>query len=105
MRGLIIVLSVVVVSGVAFGQERIREDLIGRLAKRPFDTTILGAVQESRDQALLPALRNAFAETTEKLVKQYIAVTIVKLGEPSPEYFNYLASFAFEAVRSPLQLY
>jgi hypothetical protein len=75
-------------------------ELLEKLAKRPFEPALLGAVQASRDPALLPALRKAFDETSEKLTKQAISGTIVKLDREDVDHFEYLAEFAREAVRS-----
>jgi hypothetical protein len=85
---------------VMFAQHQSNTDINSKLSTKPFDTTILGAVRESGDQAFLPALRKAFAQNEPKLTKQAIAVTVVMLGDSDPQYFDYLAGFALEAVRS-----
>jgi hypothetical protein len=87
-------------SGASLAQNLGTNELLERLSKRPFDTSILGSVQESRNPALLPALRKAFDESSERQTKQAIAVTIVKLDRESVDHFEYLARFAREAVRS-----
>jgi len=76
------------------------EEIIQRISKRPFDINVITSVMESRDPSFLPALRKAFEETSEKSAKQVIASTLIKLGDPASEYFDYLAQFALQAVTS-----
>ena len=49
----------------------------------------------------LAILREAFAARAEKTQKQRIAMTLIRLGDKSPEYYDYLASYAGAAIADP----
>src|SRR5579872_5464807 len=95
---LVVACSVWVGPRVAQGQDT--KTLRERISIRPFDTTVLGDVERSRDPQLLPDLRQAFEDTKAKREKQAIARTLVRLGDKDIRYFEYLASFAKPAVES-----
>jgi hypothetical protein len=98
-----VLLSVVTCSvwaGIGVAQNQDTKTLLDRISKRPFETTVIGDVERSRDPALLPALRQAFEESEGKREKQYIAGTLIKLGDKDARYFEYLAGFARRAVES-----
>jgi hypothetical protein len=90
--------SICLVSGIAQGQDT--KTLQERISVRPFNTTVIGDVERSRDPALLPALRKAFEESEGKMEKQSIARTLIKLGDKDAKYFEFLAGFAKRAVES-----
>jgi hypothetical protein len=50
------------------------------------------------DPRTVPALRSKFLNSRDKLIKQSISATMLRLKIEDPAYFNYLASFAWEAV-------
>jgi hypothetical protein len=74
-------------------------ELLARLVSDPSDRSILYSLErEPPDPRTMPALRSAFerGKTTEE--KQSIAATLLRLGENSSEYFDYLAGLAKEAI-------
>jgi HEAT repeat protein len=69
-----------------------------RLASAPFDEATLYSLEgQPEDPRTLPALRSVFEHATDKREKQWIASTILRLGDRSEEYFGYLAGYAKEA--------
>jgi hypothetical protein len=74
-------------------------ELLARLASGPSDRSILYALErQPPDPRTMPALKSAFerGKTTEE--KQWIAATLLRLGENSSVYFDYLAGLAKEAI-------
>jgi hypothetical protein len=90
--------SVCLISGIAQSQDT--KTLQERISVRPFNTTVIGDVERSRDPLLIPALRKAFEESEGKREKQSIAGTLIILGDKDAKYFEFLASFAKRAVES-----
>src|SRR5258708_32417211 len=86
--------------GLGIAQSQDKRTLLDRISKRPFDASVIGEVERNRNPDLLPPLRKAFEETDGKREKQYIARTLIKLGDQDTKYFEYLAGFARVAVES-----
>ena len=75
------------------------DGLLGRLSEKPLDQRVLWKIEAQRtDPRTIPALEAAFAKRQIKREKQWIAVTLLRLGDKSADYFNYLAGYAKEAV-------
>jgi len=74
-------------------------ELLARLANGPFNKSTLYSLEgQPPDPRTMPALESAFdhSKTTEE--KQWIAATLLRLGEGSRAYFDYLAGHAKEAI-------
>jgi hypothetical protein len=81
--------------------------LIVRLANGESSQSILFKLEaQPPDPRTIPALKSAFEHRTTREEKQWIAATLIRLGESSPIYFDYLANIATEAVddRAPFFL-
>ena len=79
--------------------------LISRLAEPDLDIRTLHALEaHPPDPRIKPGLEQAFDLRTEKSAKQRIAVTLLRLGDLSPKFFEFLAGYARAAVkdRTPL---
>jgi len=75
------------------------DGLLGRLSEKPLNQAVLWKIEAQRtDPRTIPALEAAFAKRQVKREKQWIAATLLRLGEKSADYFNYLAGYAKEAV-------
>src|SRR5207248_1278425 len=73
--------------------------IIGRLADGRFDKSDLFALEgHPPDPRIIPGLKFAFAHREAKNQKQAIAATLLRLGEKSDRYFDFLAVYAREAV-------
>jgi PBS lyase HEAT-like repeat len=82
----------------AIGQDEI-SSLLARLDEDQLDPSALGAIEaHTPDPRILPALEEAFARHNAKEEKQEIAVTLIRLGNKSATYFDFLAGFARAAV-------
>jgi len=91
----------------ALGQDTLSE-LLSRLASEQFDESVLQAIEgHPPDPRITPALEAAFGRRVAKSEKQEIAVTLLRLGDKSAEYFDFLAKYAREAVedRTPCFIY
>jgi hypothetical protein len=81
--------------------------LLNRLSERPLSAWILFRIEEYPvEPRTLTSLKAAFNDDENKQERQYIAATLIRLGEQSNEYFDFLAGFAKVAVedRSPFFL-
>lgn len=94
-----IVLGIVLASVVG-GQPRSEIDkLLAKVAAGPIGQAELYAIEgEPPDPRTLPALRKAFADRSDKQEKQRIALTLLRLGDKSEVYFDFLAGYAKTAV-------
>jgi HEAT repeat protein len=54
------------------------------------------------DPSVIAALREAFSLETQPLTRQSLAAALVRLRDPDPQYVNYLAAWARNAVASDL---
>lgn len=54
--------------------------------------------EQPPDPRTLPGLRAAFQRTKRQQDKELIAATLIRLGEKSDEYFNYLSALARDAI-------
>jgi len=81
------------------------DTLLARLASGPFQTATLFELEGQRDDGrIMPALRQAFSRTAITGEKQWIASTLVRLGDNDRLYSNFLIEAAKPAVedRSPI---
>ncbi|MGH9642410.1 MAG: hypothetical protein ACRD3Q_08285 [Terriglobales bacterium] len=81
--------------------------LLDRLRANPLDEGTLIALEDRPlDAKTIPALKEAFERRDEKRDKQFIAVTLIHLGEQSNVYFEFLAQYAKQAIddRTPSPL-
>jgi HEAT repeat protein len=75
------------------------EALLARIAGDKVDYADLYQIEsQPPDSKILPALRAAFERCKLKEDKQYTALTLIGLGDDSDRYFEFLATFATEAV-------
>jgi hypothetical protein len=73
--------------------------LLVRLSKGPVDGSILYKLEgQPPDPRILPALRDAFDKVSAKTEKQQIAAALLRLGEKTNTYFDYLAGYATIAI-------
>jgi hypothetical protein len=78
--------------------------VLNKLAEKTFDCTVLDTLEARRpDPRIIPALKSAFEARGSKEEKQKIAGTLLRLGERSDAYFEFLATYVKQAVddRSP----
>jgi HEAT repeat protein len=81
------------------------DSLLGSLSDTPLNNAVLYQLEsQPPDARILPALRAAFESHGDKREKQAIAATLIRLGEKSDRYFEFLASFVRQAVqdRTPM---
>ncbi len=78
------------------------EQLDALLARLAGEHVTEGDVEElegqPQNERTIPALRAAFSRQTEKEKKQWIAGSLIRLGDRSDLYFDYLAGYAKVAV-------
>jgi len=73
--------------------------LLGRLSEHTLDRRVLWDLEaHPPDARILPALRAAFEKRSDKEGKQWIAVSVLRLGERSNTYFDFLAAYATKAI-------
>jgi len=88
-----------------FGQDDLRT-LLTRLSGEQFDDRALHALEgHPPDARILPALEVAFDRRELKREKQAIAVTLLRLGDKSDKYFDFLAGYARDAVEDRTPYY
>jgi hypothetical protein len=74
-------------------------DLLVRLANATFSRSVLYSLEgQPPDPRTMPALRSAFERAKTAEERQWIAATLLRLGESSSTYFDYLADLAREAI-------
>jgi hypothetical protein len=70
------------------------------LKDRPIDEGVLLDIERQPvSRETLPGLATAFSQGGSKHDLQLIAATIIRLGDKSERYYNYLAEFAHEAIK------
>jgi HEAT repeat protein len=73
--------------------------LLARLASGPFSESILYSLEgQPPDPRTMPALKVAFDQNKTAEEKQWIAATLIRLGDRSEVYFGYLADLAKDAI-------
>jgi hypothetical protein len=82
------------------------DGLLARLSEEPLtDQTVLWKIEaQPPDPRTIPSLEQAFAKGKTKQEKQWIAVTLLRLGDRSDTYFDFLAGYVKTAIedRAPL---
>jgi HEAT repeat protein len=68
----------------------------------PYRLFAIRRLIELGDAVVTPALRRAFAEETEVTRRRFIAAALISLGDADPQYFDYVAQGARDAVDSQL---
>jgi len=82
----------------AVGQDDLAT-LLGRLAGKGLDHSALIALEgHPPDPRIIPGLEAAFGGREAKDEKQWIAVALLRLGDKSEKYFDFLAGFVRVAV-------
>jgi len=105
MRWHILVLAAICASTAAAQDDL--APLLATLSKDPVDRSVLHKLEgHPPDPRILPALRDAFERVTAKEEKQPIAATLIRLGDKTSSYFDYLAGYATAAIedRTPTLL-
>ena len=97
-----LVLLLASISGVAQSE---LDSLLEKLASGPLGNTLWQLQNQPADSGTIPALRAAFEKRTDKAEKQEIAVTLLRLGEKADRYFNFLASYASQAINDHTPLF
>jgi HEAT repeat protein len=102
MKALIFVgLTSAILMPFVHGQDQ--QDVDGLLAQLKTSTIADGTIiklQKYREPRVLTALREAFETHEEKQTRQYIAISLIRLGDKDQKYFHYIESFAKEAIDS-----
>jgi hypothetical protein len=76
------------------------ESLLSRLSGKPLNEAVLYQLEsQPSDARVLTALKSAFENHEEKRDKQAIAATLMRLGDKSDRYFDFLAGYARQAAR------
>ena len=78
------------------------QTLLDRLEEPQLDLGAVSNLANYQDERVLPSLKDAFEARQSKQDRQYIASSIVRLGEKDEKYYRYLESFAKVAVDSDL---
>jgi len=82
------------------------ESLLAKLGQGPLNRSDLYGIEgQPSDSRTVPALKRAFEARTDKEEKQWISLTLIRLGEKSDEYFQYLAGFARTAVEDKTPIF
>jgi len=100
----VFVLSLLLIASRGGAQTEL-EGLFARLSERPLDRRVIWKLEgHPADARIIPALREAFEKREAQEEKQWIAVALLRLGERSDRYYQFLAGFATEAIddRTPL---
>lgn len=87
---------------VAFLQEPAGEIARKYFEHRPYPLFAIRRLIELGDPAVIPVLHQAFAAETGVTRRQFIAAAVVSLGDPDPQYFEYVAQAAREAIGNDL---
>jgi hypothetical protein len=78
------------------------QNLLEGLREPRLDLGAVSRLADYQDERVLPSLKDAFEARENKEERQYIASSIVRLGEKDEKYYRYLESFAKEAIDSDL---
>jgi hypothetical protein len=81
--------------------------LLPRLAEPVLDERVLSELEsQPTNNRIIAALQTAFENRGARRERQWIAVTLLRLGQRSDQYFNFLASYARQAIedRAPFYL-
>ena len=78
------------------------QSLLDRLGEPRLDLGAVSSLADYQDDRVLPSLKDAFEARQSKEDRQYIAKSIVRLGEKDEKYYRYLESFAKEAINSDI---
>jgi hypothetical protein len=82
------------------------DSLLAHLEDRPVDVDVLRDIERQPvTRETLPALEAAFSRGGSKHDLQLIAATIVRLGDKSERYYDYLAEYAREAIKDPTPIF
>ena len=76
------------------------ESLLNQLRASPLDLAVVGQLERSRDERALPALQQAFDDHAAKKERQYLAISLIRLGDKDEKYFAFLAGYARIAIES-----
>jgi hypothetical protein len=75
------------------------DDLLAKLPSGRLDESDLWNLESQPvDLRTIPALKATFQSSTEKRERQWIAGTLLRLGERAGPYFDFLAGYATEAI-------
>ena len=89
----------IILSSTVFSQDPVGA-LLDRLRVSPLDLSVLPRLEAAKDPRVLPALRQAFEEHPVKSELQYIAVSLIHLGDHDERYFQFLSKYAEAAIGS-----
>jgi len=87
----------------AFQRKSARELLQQHFHGPPFPLFVIRRLIELGDPLVIPTLEGAFAQETSEITRQFLAAALVSLGDPDPQYYNYVANAAATAVASDLR--
>lgn len=85
-----------------FSQKSPGELLIKYFERPPYPLFVIRRLIDLADPVVIPALRVAFEQESSDLTRQFLAATLVRLGETDSRYFDYVAQAAFAAAASDL---
>jgi HEAT repeat protein len=78
------------------------DELIAELREHPDALHIVRRLRQIGDKRALPVMKEAFEKVQDKMVKQWIASDIVRLGEEDRLFFDYLLKSAKGAATSDM---
>lgn len=94
----ILSLAMVAISGAPVFGQGTTDELVRQLRSGHVDLRTVELAGTSKDPSVQKALENFFDETTDRDLKQQIAVHLVRKESGNTRYFEYLAAAAREAV-------
>lgn len=90
---------------IEFSRKSPTELLAKYFERPPYPLFVIRRLIELANPVVVPALRVAFEQESSPLTRQFLAATLVRLGDRESPYFDYVARAALEAVTSDLPYY
>jgi hypothetical protein len=98
-------LALITVASIASAAPRSVSELLSKLAKGPLDPSVFFELEsQPTEQRVFEALAEAFEKRDSKEDRQWIALTMLHLGDTSERYLDLLSGYARQAIedRTPL---
>jgi HEAT repeat protein len=76
------------------------EELLAKLNENQIQDDVIVRLGKYHDHRVIAALRAAFDAHEEKQTRQYIAFSLIGLGDKDDKYFRFIEAFAQEAIES-----
>lgn len=85
-----------------FGESPASELVTKYFQGPPYPLFVIRRLIDLGDPQVIPALRAAFSLETDPVPRQFLAAALVRLADPDPQYFSYLAKLGRDAVTNDL---